>query len=238
VEARLKETEKQEQSVKTEQQSRKKSAALRQSALDFFKSGEYEKSIAEWYEYLKLEPKSDEAWFYIGANYQNLEQMDAAITYFEKCLELNPNHILAHLNAGRLSDHNKNFKAAEEHFLKTKELGGTDKFTPERLDEMLKDLKTHARADEMSKLAISVEHRHAFSSCRGALYFGSEGMEFRTGETDHSFYEAYKGMQEFTVEDVSLTLRTLRNRKYTFRFINPEDAARVRVWWASIRANY
>jgi len=235
VTARLEETAKRDQSAKTEQNSRQNAAALRQSALNLFSSGAYAKSIAEWYEYLKLEPKSDEAWFYIGASYQNEKKMDEAIVNFEKCLELNPNHVLAHLNAGRLYDHNKNFKAAEEHFLKAKELGGGDTFTPERLDETLKDLRERARIDEMSKQTIQVEHRHAVSSCRGALHFGGEGMEFRTTETAHSFYEAYKGMKELTIEGSTLTLRTLQNRRYTFRFLNPEDAARVRAWWTSIR---
>ena len=236
MDARLEESAKREQSAKTEQQARQKTAVLRQSALDLFSSGDYVKSIAAWREYLKLEPKSDEAWFYIGASYQNETQMDEAIINFEKCLELNPNHVLAHLNIGRLYDHNKNFRAAEEHFLKAKELGGADAFPPERLDDILRDLRTRARADDMSKIPIYVEHRHALlSSCRGALYFNSEGMEFRTTETDHSFFEAYKGMQEFTIEGNSLSVRTSRNRRYNFRFLNPEDVARVRAWVASIR---
>ena len=213
---------------------RQKTAALRQSALDLFSSGAHANSIAEWREYLKLEPKSDEAWFYIAAGYQNEKQMDEAIENYEKCLELNPDHVLAHLNAGLLYDHNKNFKAAEEHFLKAKELGGADSFTPERLDEMLRDLTERARGEEMSKHAVFVEHRHTLSSCRGALYFSGEGMEFRTSESDHSFYEAYKSMQEFTIDGSSLAVRTSMNRRYTFRFLNPEDVARVRAWWTSI----
>ena len=234
LDAGLAEAAKREQTAKIEQQSRRKAAELRQSALNLFSSGAYAKSISEWREYLKLEPASDEAWFYIGASYQNEKQMDEAIAGFEKCLELNPGHVLAHLNAGRLYDHNNNFKAAEEHFLKAKALGGADGFAPERLDEMLNDLRSRARTEEMSKTPIYVEHRHAISSCRGALYFGSEGMEFRTNESDHSFYEAYKGMREFAIDGNTLRLRTVQNRNYTFRFLNAEDAAQVRAWRASI----
>ncbi|MCL2878482.1 MAG: tetratricopeptide repeat protein [Acidobacteria bacterium] len=236
MDVRLDETAKREQTVKTEQAARRKAASLRQSALDLFSSEDYAKSIAEWHEYLKLEPKSDEAWFYIGASYQNQERMDEAIANFERCLELNPNHVLAHLNAGLLYNHNKNFRAAEDHFLKAKELGGADAVSPERLDEMIRNVRENARVDAMSKLPIYVEHRHALlSSCRGALYFNGEGMEFRTTESDHSFFEAYKGMQEFTIEGNSLSVRTSRNRRYNFRFLNPEDVARVRAWVASIR---
>ena len=116
VETRLEEASKQERSVQTEQQLRQKIAALHQSALDLFASGSYAKSIAEWHEYLKLEPKSDEAWFYIGASYQNQKQLDTAIANFEKCLELNSSNVLAHLNVGLLYDyHRKDYKTAEAH---------------------------------------------------------------------------------------------------------------------------
>ena len=235
IDARLDDDAKRAETAKTEQMSRQKIAALRESAMELFNSGEYAKSIAEWREYLKLEPKSDEAWFYIGASYQNETQLDEAIANFERCLELNPNHVLAHLNIGILYDHNKKFSAAEEHFLKAKELGGADAYTPERLDEALRNLRMRARAEEMSKRPIYVEHRHTLSSCRGALYFSAEGMEYRTGETDHSFYEAYSGLQEFTIEGNSLMLRTFRNRRYTFRFFNQEDISQVREWWATVR---
>ncbi|MDR0311296.1 MAG: tetratricopeptide repeat protein [Acidobacteriota bacterium] len=233
--AKLDEAAKRAEAAKTEQLSRQKIAALRQSALDLFGSKAYAKSIAAWNEYLKFEPKSDEAWFYIGASYQNEEQYDQAIANFEKCLELNPGHVLAHLNAGLLYNHTKNFKAAEEHFLKAKELGGADAYTPQRIDETLRNLRERARVDEMSKQAIYVEHRHTLSSCRGALYFSGEGVEFRTTETDHSFYEAYKGIREFNIEGGALTIRTAMNRRYNFRFLNQDDAARVRAWWAAIQ---
>ena len=235
LDARIEDAAKREQNTKTEQQSRQKIAALRQSALDLFKARAYAKSIAEWREYLKHEPKSDEAWFYIGASYQNEKQMDEAIVNFEKCLELNPDNVLAHLNAGMIYGHNKNLKAAEEHLFKAKELGGADMFPPERIDEMINDLRSRARTEEMARIAIPVDHKHALSGCRGALHFSGEGIEFRTVESDHSFYEAYNGLKEFTVSADTLTIRTLRDKKYTFRFRNPDDAAKVRAWRASLQ---
>jgi len=237
VEAKLEEAAKQERSAKTEQQSRQQVAALRQTALDLFAGGEYAKSVAAWREYLKFDPKSDEAWFYIGAGYQNQKQFDAAITNFEKCLELNPNNILAHLNIGLLYDyHRKNYKAAEEHLRKVKELGGADRFTPEQLDAMIRDLQTRARNQEIAKLAIPVEHKHTFSSCRGTLHFSEDGMEFRTDASDHSFYEAWKGMKGFALGEETLSIKTLRDKKYNFRFLNPQDAARIRAWAATVSA--
>jgi tetratricopeptide (TPR) repeat protein len=237
VEAKLEDVSKQERNANVEQQSKQKSATMRQSALDLFASGAYAKSIAAWQEYLKLEPKSDDAWFYIGASYQNQKQLDTAITNFEKCLALNPKNILAHLNIGLLYDyHRKDYRAAEEHLRMVKELGGTDRFTPEQLDATIQGLRERSRSQEIAKLAIPVEHKHTFSSCRGTLHFSEEGMEFRTGASDHSFYEAWKGMKDFVIEGATLTLKTRRDRKYNFRFLNQDDARRIREWSSTLPA--
>jgi tetratricopeptide (TPR) repeat protein len=214
-----------------EQQSKQKIAALRQAALNSFRGGFYDKSISEWKEYLKFEPESDEAYFYIGAGYQNQKQLDTAILNFEKCLSLNPNHVLAHLNLGILYDyHRNNLKQAEEHLAKAKELGGAEKYTPERLQSMIQDLQDRAQASLVLKMLFPVEHKHAFSSCRGNIRFTEDGIEFRTTETDHSFYEAYKGLRSFTVEGDELSIKTRTNKKYNFQFLNAGDAERIRTW--------
>jgi tetratricopeptide (TPR) repeat protein len=107
-----------------EQQSRQRIGALRQTALNSYRSGAFQRSISEWQEYLKLEPNSDEAYFYIAASYQDDKQLDTAILNFEKCLDVNPNHVLAHLNLGILYDRHRNdLKRAEEHLKRAKELG-------------------------------------------------------------------------------------------------------------------
>jgi tetratricopeptide (TPR) repeat protein len=236
VEAKLAEIPQQEQHPKEDLPSNQKAAALRQSALNSFRSGAYPKSILEWQEYLKFEPNSDEAYFYIGASYQNQKQLDTAILNFEKCLSLNPNNALAHLNLGSLYDyHRKNLKKAEEHLLKAKELGGGDKYTPEKLQSMILDLRDRAHASTVTKLSFTVEHKHAFSSCRGKLAFSEEGMEYKTGETDHSFYETLKGMREFSIDGDTLTVKTRQNKKYNFRFLNPADAEKVRTWNSTTR---
>jgi hypothetical protein len=218
------------QRTNEEQQSRQKISMLRQAAISSFRAGAYEKSISEWQEYLKFEPNSDEAYFYIGASYQDQKQLDTAILNFEKCISLNLNNVLAHLNLGLLYDYHRNsFKQAEEHLRKAKELGGGEKYTPDRLQSMIQDLQDRARASSVMKLLIAVEHKHAFSSCRGNLYFTEEGMEYRTAETDHSFYEAYKAMRAFAIEGDELTIKTRNNKKYSFHFLNSGDAARIRA---------
>jgi len=240
IDARLAELNQQEQQriqrAAEEQQSRQKIQALRQSALSAFRAGSYQKSISEWQEYLKFEPNSDEAYFYIGASYQDQKQLDTAILNFEKCLSLNPNNILAHLNLGMLYDyHRNNFKQAEEHLRKAKELGGAERYSPDRLQSMINDLQDRAQAYSVLKMLFPVEHKHTFSSCRGNLRFTEEGMEYRTSETDHSFYESYSWMRGFAMQGNSLSIKTRNNRKYNFQFLNPGDAARIRAWISSSR---
>jgi tetratricopeptide (TPR) repeat protein len=224
------------QNAVEEQQSRTKLTDLRQSALNLFRAGSYQKSISEWQEYLKSEPDSDEAYFYIGAGYQNQKQLDTAILNFEKCIALNPNNILAHLNLGTLYDyHRNNLKAAEDHLRKAKELGGAEKYTPDRLQSMIQDLQDRAKVNSILKVLFPVEHKHTFSSCKGNLRFTEEGVEFRTAETDHSFYEPYTDLRAFTIQGNELAIKTRTNKKYNFRFNNAADAERVRAWNASTR---
>ena len=220
----------------TEDQQAKNKMAIRQSALNSFRAGSYQKSIAEWQEYLKIEPDSDEAYFYIGASYQDQKQLDTAILNFEKCIALNPNNVMAHLNLGILYDyHRNNFKAAEEHLSRAKDLGGAEKYSPERLQSMIQDLRDREKANLILKVLFAVEHKHTFSSCRGNLRFLEEGLEFRTAETDHSFYEPYRGLRAFVIQGNELTIRTRNNKKYDFRFLNVADAERVKAWNAATR---
>jgi hypothetical protein len=62
-----------------------------------------------------------------------------------------------------------------------------------------------------------------------------EGLEFRTAETDHSFYEPYRGLRAFVIQGNELTIRTRNNKKYDFRFLNVADAERVKAWNAATR---
>jgi len=214
-----------------EQELRKKVAVLRQNALGDFRSGDYDNSIKQWTEYTKYEPGSDEAYFYIGASYQNQKQLENAILNFEKCLSLNSNNVLAHLNLGMLYDyHRNNFGKAQEHLRRAKELGGAEKYSPEKLQAMIQDLQDRAQASSALKRPFAVEHKHTFSSCKGTIQLTEEGIEFRTAETDHSFYESLKGLRMFDLKGSELSLKTRDNRRYNFHFINAQDAARIRAW--------
>jgi len=216
------------QRMQEEQQFRQKIAALRQSALNTFRSGAHDKAIAEWQEYLKLEPNSDEAYYYIGSSCQEQKQFDTAILNFEKALSINPNNAAAHVSLGILYDSRRNDLArATEHLKKAKELGGFEKYAPDRLQAMIQDLQDRSQLDALQKTPFAVEHKHAFSSCRGELRITQEGVEYRTSETDHSFYEPFGALRSFSVEGDTISIRTRTNKKYNFRLINSKDASLV-----------
>jgi len=84
-------------------------------------------------------------------------------------------------------------------------------------------------------MLFPVEHKHTFSSCKGILQFSDEGLEFRTSETDHSFYEAYKGLRGFVIQGNTLSIKTRNNKKYNFIFRNAGDSERIRAWISSTR---
>ncbi len=221
--------------VAEERESRQKVATLRSAALESFRTGYYQKSISEWEEYLKLQPDSDEAYFYIGASYQDQKQLDRAIHYFEKCLSINSDNTLAHLNLGILYDyHRGNLEQAEVHLRKAMELGGVERYDPKRLQSMIEELQNRRRVNSILKMLFPVEHKHTFSSCRGNLRFTEDGMEYRTSETDHSFYVEFSGLKAFEIEDGKLFIRTRNNKNYNFRFLNYGDAARIADWYQSL----
>lgn len=233
AEGKLAEAEKAEQQrlqrLLEEQQSRQRIAGLKQSAINSFRAGAFQKSISEWQEYLKVDPNSDEAYFYLGANFQEQKQLDTAILNYEKCLTLNPGNSLAHLNLGILYDHHRSdFDRSVEHYKKAKELGGAEKYTPERIQALIQDLQDRKQLDLLQKAPFAVEHKHAFSSCRGNLRITGDGVEFKTTETDHSFFEPYSGLRSFSVGGDEVSIRTRTNKKYNFRLLNQGDGNQVR----------
>jgi hypothetical protein len=100
---------------------------------------------------------------------------------------------------------------------------------------MIQDLKDRAQANSILNTLFPAEHKHAFSSCRGYLRLTEEGVEYKTAETDHSFYEMFKGLRSFVLEGNDLLIKTRNNKKYNLRFLNARDAARVRAWDVSSR---
>ncbi len=217
------------QRAQEEQQSRQRVSAQRLSALTAYRAGLYAKAVSEWQEYLKFEPNSDEAYYYIGAASMEQKQYDTAILNLEKCLTLNPSNAQAHLSLGLLYDwHRGDLKRAAEHLRRVKELGGAEKYGPDKLQVMIQDLQDRVQVAAQHQTPFAVEHKHAFSNCRGNLQLTEEGVEYKTTETDHSFYEPYSGLRSFSLSGDEISIRTLGNKKYNFRLLNAGDGVIVR----------
>jgi hypothetical protein len=92
---------------------------------------------------------------------------------------------------------------------------------------MIQDLLDRAQLNAWQKMPFAVEHKHTFSSCRGTLRITGEGVEFKTTETDHSFYEAYGNLRDFTMDGNGISIRTRNNKKYNFRLINVDESGPV-----------
>jgi len=82
--------------------------------------------------------------------------------------------------------------------------------------------------DSLQKTAFAAEHKHAFSSCRGNLRITEDGVEYKTTETDHSFFESYGSLRSFSVAGDEVSIRTRNNKKYNLRLLNQGDGAQVR----------
>lgn len=217
------------QRLQEEQQSRARVVNLRQSALNSYRSGAWAKSISEWQEYLKVEPNSDEAYFYMGACYLEQKQLDTAILNFEKSIALNNSNAGAHVYLGLLYDrHRGDFARAVEHLKKALQLGGAERFSPDRLQGMIQELQGRAQLETLQKIPFAVEHKHAFSSCKGNFLITAQGVEFKTRETDHSFYEAYTNLRSFSVLEDDVSIRTRNNKKYNFHMLNQGEGERLR----------
>jgi tetratricopeptide (TPR) repeat protein len=234
VDAKLAEAARQDQQKaqrqqEEQQQMREKLVNLRNAAISSYRNGSYDRAVSEWQEYLKLEPNSDEAYFYLGATNLERKQLDTAILNLEKCISLNPNNAYAHLNLGILYDrHRSDLKQATEHLERAKALGGVDKYSPDRIQGMIQDLQDRVQLNSMKMFPFAVEHKHIISSCKGTLRITDEGVEFKTTETDHSFFESFSGLLSFVVQGDEISIRSRNNKKYNFRLLKPSDAPMVR----------
>lgn len=112
-------------------------------------------------------------------------------------------------------------------------MGGVDRYSPERIQGMIQDVQERIQLNAMQATPFAVEHKHVFSSCHGTLRITESGVEFKTTETDHSFFEAYTDLRSFTVVGDEISIRTQNNKKYNFRLLKPNDATMVRRLVAS-----
>jgi tetratricopeptide (TPR) repeat protein len=64
----------------------------------YFRSGEYEKAIDSYTDYLALKPDNIKSLYNRGRAYEELGKYQEAVKNFNKVLELDPNHMQAHLS--------------------------------------------------------------------------------------------------------------------------------------------
>ncbi len=101
----------------------------------YFSEEKYKKAIAEYEDALKLNPKLNAAFYYLGSSYvsvykpgddsdKNKEVGNKATEYLEKALELDPDNKNIIQSLGDINDKMRNFELAEKYYLQIQ------KFTP------------------------------------------------------------------------------------------------------------
>ena len=92
--------------------------------LAFRAQGRYAEAIAQFAKALELQGENANAMAYlnVGSTYYDMREHEKAIPYFQKAVELNPNHANAHLLLGLSYRASKRGGQARVHFEKVLEL--------------------------------------------------------------------------------------------------------------------
>lgn len=82
----------------------------------FFKQGSYEKAIASYDSFLKLEPHNIKSIYNRGRAYEELGRFEEAVSDYERVLEIDPENISANLSIGKNYYRNKEYDKASLFF--------------------------------------------------------------------------------------------------------------------------
>jgi len=93
------------------------------SGIQLFYTGKYEKSIVKFNESLKRDKTLCDSWYLIGYSYQKLEDYEKSIESCNKSLELNPNSISAYIIKAYSNFYMDNIDEAIKNFEIAKEIG-------------------------------------------------------------------------------------------------------------------
>lgn len=77
--------------------------------------GDYDRAIDKAEEYLNSNPRSADAYNYIGYSNRQMGKYPQAQAAYDRALKIDPNHVGAHEYYGELHVKLKNFDAAEKH---------------------------------------------------------------------------------------------------------------------------
>jgi len=78
-----------------------RSSKLIRDGIQKLYAAEFEEAMEIFQKSAKLNPKNPEAWFYIGAMYQNKQDFNTAIEYYSKAIDLKNDYADAYYNRGQ-----------------------------------------------------------------------------------------------------------------------------------------
>jgi tetratricopeptide (TPR) repeat protein len=85
-----------------------------------------DEAFAEQHAILKKDPRNAQAWFVLGTLSHFRGEIDQAMQYFQKSIEINPANAAPHLSLGRLYAVRGEYKLAWEHARVAEALGASD----------------------------------------------------------------------------------------------------------------
>ena len=121
---------------------------------ELYHTGEYAESIKRYEQVIKLNPKSDIAYYNIGSAYRELNRLKQAKEYLLKAIELDPKFAAAYNNLGLVYFAFENYPEAKINFDKAIELGIRGEATYANLGRVCIEMKLFDEAIKAYKKAL------------------------------------------------------------------------------------
>ncbi len=209
---------------------------LQRSVRSAFQEGRYEQAIEDMLQLEKLSALDEEMVFLLGSALQRTRQYRRALQAFESCVALNPKRAEAYLQMALICQSAlKDPDRAEKYFRRLLSLGGSGEYDPPRIQRLLQDMQQQAMMAQRLSQPLETEHRHAIGSCQGRIIWGGVTMQYWSSEKSHSFLRPYSQIRKVERRPDSVEIQ-FPDKKFTFRFKNPEDVKWV-VDWLSEKRN-
>jgi tetratricopeptide (TPR) repeat protein len=160
---------------------------LSDNGLEYYRRGEYEKSIEEWKKALALDPNDAAAVSNLGAALNGAGRLEEAAAQFRRAFEIDPENARAHSNMGIALARAKKYGEAAKYFERAIELRPSDAETRSAYGGMLVEMGKLEEAALHLKMALGInpESTDALNNLGGALAKGG-----RFGEAVELFRKA------------------------------------------------
>jgi tetratricopeptide (TPR) repeat protein len=144
---------------------------LSDNALEFYRKGEYEKSIEEWKKALALDPNDAAAVSNLGAALNGAGRLEEAAAQFRRAFEIDPENARAHSNMGIALARGKKYEEAAKFFERAIELRPSDAEARSAYGGMLVEMGRLEEAAVHLKMALGInpESSDALNNLGGAL---------------------------------------------------------------------